>query len=213
MDASEEAIERGALLAGALVAVGSLAFLLLSALVAPERGLALLAQSAAQLALGKETGIPAGLRAGTPPVLVALWGVAQDLVILLFGYALVLRAARGAVRSRWLARRLPRRAAKRPRRRTELVGVPLLALSLWIPFLPTGGLVAAVLGRAVGYRARLLLPVLAASVALSHAAYAVVFAAALRVVGGRALLLLTAGVAATVALAAVWRAHRLEPHL
>lgn len=200
--------ERVALIAGASVALlGALAWLLL-ALSRPDGARALGAQWAAQILLGKETGIPAGLAAGNPPMVIILAGFAQDAVILLLGYGLFLRAIRGAVRNPWLARRLTRLAGEPARASRGMVGIPLLALTIWIPFLPTGALVAAILGRSAGYAGRALLPALAASILLSHVAYTTLYAAALRFADARALLVTAAAIAVLMSAWFTWRARR-----
>ena len=184
--------ERAVAMAALLVLAASLLLLALLALADPSRARGVLLQWSAQILLGKETGIPAGMAAGAPPWLIVLAGFAQDVLILLAGYALALRAARGALRMRWLQRRLPQPRPRGASRRGEPLGVALLALTLGIPFLPTGALVAAIGGRALGYRTRVLLPALAASVLLSHVAYTMIFTRALGGVDPRVLLVAAA---------------------
>lgn len=199
--------ERIVLAAGsAIAALSALGWLVLS-VADPRNGQALLAQWTAQVVLGKETGIPAGLAAGNPPAVVAVAGFAQDAVILLLGYGLFLRAIRGAVRVPWLARRLARLVAAPARADRGTIGVPLLALTIWIPFLPTGALVAAVVGRAAGYSARALLPALSVSILLSHVAYTTLYAAALQVTDARTLLVIAAAIAVLVSGVLAWRAR------
>lgn len=194
--------ERGVAGAALLVLAASLLLLAALAIADPSRARGILLQWSAQILLGKETGIPAGIAAGVAPWLIILAGFAQDLFILLAGYALALRAGRGALRLRWLQRRLPKPRPHSSPRRGGPAGVALLALTLWIPFLPTGGLVAAVGGRALGYRTRVLLPALAASMILSHVAYTLIFTRALGDVDARVLL-----VAAALGSAAIGLIH------
>lgn len=189
--------ERACLFAGVSIALLATIALVATWALEPSSARAILAQWGAQAILGKETGIPAGLAAGSAPFVVALAGIAEDAVVLLVGYALALMLARGATRSTWIARRMPHSRTQPRRARSEIVGVPLLAMSLWIPFLPTGALVAALAGRAAGYRTRVLLPALFASIALSHAAYTTLSVLALGAIGARVLLI----AAATAALA------------
>lgn len=214
--AGEAATERVALVLGGLMLVSAVASVAVATIVAPGLAQALLLQWGAQVFLGKETGIPAGLAAGSPPAIVVLAGFAQDAVILLLGYGLVLRAGRGVLRSAWLARRLPQPRQERPPSRSEVAGVPLLALTLWIPFLPSGALVAAIIGRAAGYRARLLLPALLVSILLSHAAYTAILVAALPGATAQRVLVLAALAAGAASLVITlwtrrhWRSARSE---
>lgn len=184
--------ERATGVAALVVLAASLLLLALLAGAEPARARGVVLQWSAQVLLGKETGIPAGIAAGNPPALIVLAGFAQDAFILLAGYALALRAARGALRLRWVQRRLPEPKPRASPRRAEPLGVALLALTLWIPFLPTGALVAALGGRALGYRTRVLIPALATSILLSHVAYAILFTRALGGVDPRVLLVAAA---------------------
>lgn len=167
MDAHEEhrRAEAWALAGGGLVVLAWIGLLALAFARAPLLARNLLAQALAHAVLGRETGIPAGLATGTPWPLVALAVALQDAAILLVGYGVLAAALRGAEHARWV-RRLVEAAEARVApfaRRTRRVGVALLALSLWIPFLPSGALTAALVGRAAGYPPRVLLPALLAS--------------------------------------------------
>ena len=170
-----------------------------------------LLQWTAQLALGKETGLPVGLAAGVPLPLVVLASFAQDALLLLAGYFLALLAWRGVLKWAWLQQRLPRAGAGA--RRSEPWGVAVLALTVWIPFLPTGALVAALVGRAAGYRTVLLLPALGVSILLSTLAFAAAYAFALDVTQDRILLiaLAIAAGATSLVVSLVVRYRRDDP--
>lgn len=173
MDAAEDAAHRRAelwaLVGGGAVVLAWLGFLAAAYARDPILARNLLAQALAHALLGRETGIPAGLATGTPWPLVALAVALQDAAILLVGYGLIAAALRGAERAGWVRRvvtRLETRVAPFAKR-TQRVGVAILALSLWIPFLPSGALTAALVGRAAGYKPRILLPALLASLVLA----------------------------------------------
>lgn len=135
---------------------------------------ALALQVATHAFVGREATMLASLALGNPPILVGLAAAAADVAILGFGYAAVTGAGHGSVRrlSQRFAPRPPAATRARSAQRTERVGVLLLAIILWVPLLPGSALLAAVVGRAAGYRARFLLPVLAASAAAADVAYA-----------------------------------------
>lgn len=168
----------------------------------PAGAAALAAQTAAHLLVGRETGIPVGLALGTRGPVVALVAFVQDAVVLLVGYGLAIHAAHGMTRFRFARRLAERFPRPEETKRSEPVGVAVLAASIWIPFLPTGALVAALAGRAFGYRAVALIPSLLVSIALASAAYTWTFAttlAALTLVDRLVLVAFMAAVAAAVA--------------
>ncbi len=170
--------ERFALVGGILLAAISLTVVALLP-TAIQQGLGI--QWVAHTALGKETGIPAGLAAGVPAPMAMLAAFAQDVVVLLIGYPLVASVGRGTLRWKWIRRFVLERPHPRHHAfasRTETAGVTLLALTLWLPFLPSGALVASIAARALGYRAGLFLPILTLSALLSSLAYTLVFALA-----------------------------------
>ena len=169
----ERATERQALLLGLVLAACTLAAIGLALALAPALGRGLAAQAVTQVVIGRETGLPTGLALHNPPALVAALGAAQDTIVLLVGYGLVMMAARGSLRIRWLSRLADRPHERREEfgARTEPVGIVLLALGLWIPFLPSGALVAALIARVAGYRPHLFLPALAVSAILADFAY------------------------------------------
>lgn len=203
-------VERASLVAGVALAVASLAVLAALWRADPVVGRGLALQWTAHLAIGKETGIPVGLAAGVPPALAALAAFAQDGVTLLLGYPLAMAAGRGTLRIAWLERLVhrPHPARDRFAARTEIAGVAILAASLWVPFLPSGALVASLAGRAAGYRMRLLLPVLAASALASSVVYAWLFSSAIAAAGDARTPLALAAAAAVAALAVGWIARR-----
>lgn len=166
----------------AAVTLAAAALLALALVVVDAaRTAAVAVQVGAHFLVGRETGIPVGLTLATPRPLVALVAFLQDTLVLVVGYAVVLLAADRA-RSLPLVGRIANRLQKRdPRRvaRSEPVAVALLAASIWIPFLPTGALAAALAGRALGYRTVALLPSLVLSIALASVFYTWLFAAAL----------------------------------
>ena len=192
----------------AIIALGALAVLHAYDARLPR---AIVLQWSAQLLLGKETGIPTALALDFPTALIILAGFAQDAFILLAGYALALRAARGALKLSWLQRRLPARPTAPTTRRSEPFGVGLLAFTIWIPFLPTGALVAALAGRAFGYRTRILIPALLTSILVSHIAYTLLYARAIALVDPRVLIAVAALIAATIAFLYSRKAARGKP--
>lgn len=145
--------------------------------LAPSLAAASMLQVAAHLALGKETGIPVGLAAGLSPVASASLGFAQDATVLLLGYRLASALGRGLLKARWLQRFVPiAEGHVRFTRRTEAAGIAFLAGSLWIPFLPSGALVAALIGKGLGYRPGRLIPALLVSVLLATLTYTTLIA-------------------------------------
>ena len=192
------------LTAAAVVAAAAALLAVVLVVADAARAAAVVAQVGAHFLVGRETGIPVGLALATPRPLVALVAFLQDTLVLLVGYAVVLLAAERA-RSLPLVERLANRLQKRdPRRvaRSEPVAVALLAGSIWIPFLPTGALAAAVAGRALGYRTVALLPSLVLSIALASAFYTWLFAAALEGATTMQRILLAVGVALVAAVIA-----------
>ena len=189
---------------GAAVGIGLAAL----ALRSPSSAAAVLAQWGAHLALGKETGIPVGLAAGNAGPVVFLASAALDALILLAGYPLAMALARGALRVRWLAKLKPKPSPNGAPPRHALVGMPLLAASLWIPFLPTGALAAMLVARAARYPPHAMLALLLLSIALANAAYLAIFQFALSTGAGRALLWTLAAFIALASLAIAYRRRR-----
>lgn len=205
-------VERVALAAGIILAATSLIVLALLALTEPAiaRGLAL--QWAAHTAIGKETSVPTGLASGVPPPVVVLAVWAQDAVVLLIGYPVAAMVARGTLKWAWLEKRIHKPHPKHAEfaRRTETVGIALLAASLWLPFLPSGGLVAALLGRAAGYRPLLFLPILAGSALCASIAYTALYVYAFDRIADQRIVFGAAIVITIVSLAVGWWYHRRE---
>lgn len=210
MAARADVVERASLVAGALLAAASLAILAFLAVARPPLAAGLALQWAAHLAIGKETGIPVGLAAGVPAPVSALAAFAQDGVTLLVGYPLAMALGRGTLRIPWLERRIhaPHPLRDRFAGRTEPVGLAILAASLWLPFVPAGALTAALVGRAAGYRMRVLVPLLAASALLSSVVYAGIFAAAASLAGDIRIVLALALAVAVASLGAAWLLRR-----
>lgn len=207
----EQRAETTTLIAALVLALVALVAIAALSVSDPRLPRSILLQWSAQLLLGKETGIPTALALGLPIPLVVLAGSAQDAFLLLAGYALALRAARGALKLRWLQRRLPAAVPVPGTRRSEPLGVTLLALTIWIPFLPTGALVAALAGRAIGYRTRILLPALLVSIVMSHMAYTLLYAHAFAAIDPRVVLVLAALIAAAIAFIYSRKAARSSP--
>lgn len=210
----DERAERVAFAAGLTILSALAAALILFAFTDPAALRSVIAQMAAHAALGKETGIPTGLAAGLAPPFVVGTAFAQDSLVLLIGYPLVVWAGRGLIRWTPLQRRLS--GAGEARRtfgeRTEPAGVALLALSIWIPFLPSGALAAALVGHAAGYRERFLLPALTLSILLSNLAYGILFMAAVAYLPDQAFLWGVAAVVAVLTLLLGWLSKRRSRH-
>lgn len=93
-------------------------------------------------------------------------------------------------------------------RRTEAFGVLVLALSVRAPFLPTGALAAALVGRGAGYRPTRFSLALMTSVFLSALACTPVYAFALHDLQSRIVAWAVAGVAGVISLVATYAARR-----
>ncbi|HWG90711.1 MAG TPA: hypothetical protein VNZ52_07670 [Candidatus Thermoplasmatota archaeon] len=171
------------------------------ALADPRILLAVAAQVSAHLLLGRETGIPAGIAAGAPTWLVGFVAFTQDALVLLVGYPIACSLGRGTLRFRWLRRFAPpeAREVRARTKRSEPVGVALLAGSLWVPFLPSGALVAALAGRALGYRTGVLLPALLGSMLLATVAYTALFTSVVATVDDPRITWLLVGIGAVIA--------------
>ena len=91
-------------------------------------------------------------------------------------------------------------------------GVALLALSIWIPFLPSGALAAALVGHAAGYRERFFLPALTLSILLSNLAYGILFTAAIAFLPDQAFLWGVAAVVPVLTLLLGWLSKRTSRH-
>lgn len=189
LHADDPRAERVALWSGLVLAAASLGILGGLALAEPSTAGALVAQWLAHTALGKETSIPTGLGLGLPPIVVALASFAQDAVVLLVGYPFVLAVSRGVLKWPWLRRRIerPHPVHDAFAVRTESWGVAALSLTLWIPFLPSGGLVAALLARTAGYRPRVFLPVMFVSALAASLAYTLAYVRLAAAFGDRGL--------------------------
>ncbi len=208
--ADDPVTERHALYAGifiALVSLGTIAAFLKSD---PETARNIGVQWLAHTAFGKETSVPTGLVLALSPTIVALAAFAQDAVVLLVGYPLVLMLTRGTLRWPRLRAYVHRPHPRRTKiaSRTETAGITLLALAIWIPFLPSAGLVTALIGRAAGYRPRIMLPVFTASALISAIAYTIVYVQLETLFSTRAILILAVlGAIASLAVGGVaaWR--------
>lgn len=205
--------ERATLIGGALVVLAWIATLAVAGWLDPTLLRNLLAQAAAHALLGRETGIPTGLATGTPWLLVAVAVMLQDAAILLVGYTLALAALRGAERLGAVRRFVQRAEGSLAgfAHRTERVGIAVLSVSLWVPFLPSGALTAALVGRAAGYRPKLLLPALLASLVLAAFANTALYAGLGALLGPNSRWWLAGGalaVTGTVVLVAWLRARR-----
>ena len=109
----DEHAERVAFVAGLTILGALAAALIMFALTDAAAVRGVLAQMAAHGALGKETGIPTGLAAGLAPPIVVGTAFAQDALVLLIGYPLVVWAGRGLIRWTPLQRRLSRASEAR----------------------------------------------------------------------------------------------------
>lgn len=142
--------------------------LLLLALASPAQARAVLSGLFAELAAGREAGIPVALAAGASPWFVWPTSVLQDLGTALVSYPIFLYLLhRYRDSDRYLMRRLralqKKAAANRPFvRRWGPLGLGLFML---IPFLVNGPFVALIMGRLAGIRTGLMLgPVVVATV-------------------------------------------------
>lgn len=143
-----------------------------------EFGSAVLVQVLAHLAMGKETGISAGVAAGLPPYVSGLIAFAQDLAVFALGFPLVVlfehRLEKSATFGPPLARLRAASAAKGERwRKLGLFG---LTMPVWIPFVPLGALGCGIAGLAFGYSPKQLAVVLIAAIGLSCLAWASAYA-------------------------------------
>jgi|SRR5581483_1039489 len=171
---------------------------LLASLQDPRAAGLVLAQAAAHALTGREASMLGSLALGTRPLLVGLVAASTDVAILGLGYALLGLGA-GTIARRWIERAHAKaRAAARDRftKRTQAVGVAMLAAALWIPFLPGSALLATLVGRAAGYREEVLVPTLALSAIGADVAYALVAASF-----ARQLPFLALGIATAIVLA------------
>ncbi|MGB0653410.1 MAG: small multi-drug export protein [Thermoplasmatota archaeon] len=154
-------------LVGATIVVGLTAqwLVLLAFDPAAARGIA--AGVTAEVLTGREGGIPVGLQAGAPPLLMFEFSVGQDLVGVCFGYPLFLYALhRYHDRDNFAMRRVRaiEAAAERRRHFVDRWGPLGLFAFMLVPFLVNGPLVGAVLGRLTGIPTKhLILPIIAAT--------------------------------------------------
>lgn len=205
--ADHHGAERVALIVGLLIAAGAIGGIAVLGFVTDDVAPRAVLQISTHAVIGRETGIPAGLALGLPVPLVAALAAAQDLTILLIGYPVAAAIGRGALRIPFLDKLVHKPHPKRDAfaRRTEVAGVSLLGLSLWIPFFPGGALLAALLSRAAGYHPRLFLPVLAASALVADLVYVVLVHRIGQVIGTGAVLLLAAGIVVAIGIGVLAR--------
>lgn len=138
----------------------------------------ILTQVTTELLLGREAAIPVGLGLGIPPLLVMTYSLVQDVVAVLWIYPLVY-AYREQLRKRRTIRRwidsLERAASADRSRVAERFGLFGIALFVWIPFQMTGPVVGSVVGLALGYPTRRILPVVVVATAIAVASWTFFF--------------------------------------
>ena len=157
-----------------LALMGLIAFeFLLIHVLWPEAFQALLLGFGAEVAAGREAGIPVAIAAGAPRFLVWQLSFTQDLAGALFAFPLfLLLLRRYHDRDNVLMRRLRRveAAADRHRRAVHRWGPVGLGLFMLVPFLVNGPLIALIVGRLAGMRTReVLWPVVVATIAAAAA--------------------------------------------
>lgn len=160
--------ERELLIAGTLLWLALGTFIALVWLADAAQARALMAGLLAELAAGREAGIPVGLAAGASPWLVWPVSASQDLGTALLGYPVFLYLLhRFQDSDRYLMRRLRSIETKAAKNKAYIekwgpIGVGLFML---IPFLVNGPYIALVLGRLAGIRTpRLIAPVVVATI-------------------------------------------------
>ncbi len=147
---------------GAALALAALAYLYAS----PHRS-ALLVLLAAEIAGGREVGIPAGLATKQLSWQEAALATSMIELTSLFAlFPLLVGLAAGLHKVRWLESHLAR-AQEYARRNPDVDTLALGALT-FMPFLPVGALTSVVIGELVRLPSRYLLPVLAAALVLAN---------------------------------------------
>ncbi len=170
-------MDRPVLIAGVVLALLLAAELVFTWLLLPDALDGLLTGIALEFITGRETAFPAALAAGTPPFLVAMASVLQNLAVAALISPLAIRLLdRWRSHEHFLARRLRRIESSALRHRgfvTTWGPLGFFAFML-VPFLANGALVSLILARVCGIPIRnAVAPVVAATVLMSFAwAYA-----------------------------------------
>lgn len=161
----------------ALIGFLVLEFLLIRVLWA-EAFEALLVGLGAEIAAGREAGIPVAIAAGAPRVLVWQVSFTQDLAGAMFGFPIfLLLLERYHDRDNVLMRRVRRieAAAERHRKAVHRWGPVGLGVFMLLPFLVNGPFIALILGRLAGMRRREVLWSVIAATILTAAAWTYFF--------------------------------------
>lgn len=204
------AIQRTVLIAGVVLASLLAAEVVLTWLLLPDAVDGLLTGIALEFITGRETAFPAALAAGTPPFLVAMASVFQNLAVAALVSPLAIRLLdRWRAHEHFLARRLRRIESSALRHRgfvTTWGPLGLFAFML-VPFLANGALVSLILARVCGIPLRNALAPVAAATVLMSFVWAYALDAVLRWTGridSRIPALVATFIAASVVLWAAW---------
>lgn len=168
----------------------------------------LLALLAAEIAGGREVGIPTGIGVGLTWQSAAIATTLIELTSLFLLFPLLVALAAGLHHVRWLETSLAR--AQDYARRNPDVDVLALGALTFIPFVPVGALTSVLIGELLRLPSRYLLPVLAAALVLTNVVTGFATAKVLSFFPNPQLV---AGIMAAILLlvaAGVWLAHRMR---